>query len=164
MGPVWLFISCSMTLAISCHSCSFAADVAHCFTSTGQPRPLLSFIFGSFETNIISIFTTNRYVKKCSSSIQCQDLNPQPLEHESPPITTRPGLPPMLFIVTASPSSSSVEVALFPLASFINWNKTFLFVFPLGRRLLKPTRRKFLYSVLDKTLEQYFFLIFCLSD
>ena len=31
-------------------------------------------------------------------SIQCWDSNPRPLEHESPPITTRPGLPPKLFI------------------------------------------------------------------
>ena len=29
-----------------------------------------------------------------ASSIRCWDLNPQPSEHESPPITTRPGLPP----------------------------------------------------------------------
>ena len=33
-------------------------------------------------------------VKKCRSSIQFLDSNLQPLEHESPPITTRPGLPP----------------------------------------------------------------------
>ena len=31
-------------------------------------------------------------VKKCLSSIWCRDSNSQPLEHESPPITTRPGL------------------------------------------------------------------------
>ena len=31
----------------------------------------------------------------CPSSIQHLDLNPQPLEHESSPITTRPGLPPI---------------------------------------------------------------------
>ena len=33
-------------------------------------------------------------VKKCPSSIRYWDLNPQPSEHESPPLTTRPGLPP----------------------------------------------------------------------
>ena len=33
-------------------------------------------------------------MKKCQSSILCWDLNSQPLEHEFPPITTRPGLPP----------------------------------------------------------------------
>ena len=27
-------------------------------------------------------------------SIRCWDSNPRPVEHESPPITTRPGLPP----------------------------------------------------------------------
>ena len=26
--------------------------------------------------------------------MRCHDSTPQPLEHESPPITTRPGLPP----------------------------------------------------------------------
>ena len=30
----------------------------------------------------------------CPPSIQCWDLNPRTSEHESPPITTRPGLPP----------------------------------------------------------------------
>ena len=38
------------------------------------------------------------YVKMvCPSSIRRQDSNPRPLEHESPPITTWPGLPPNLF-------------------------------------------------------------------
>ena len=36
------------------------------------------------------------YVKKYLSSIQCWDLNPRPLDHESPTITTRPGLPPFI--------------------------------------------------------------------
>ena len=36
-------------------------------------------------------------MQKCSSSIQCRDSNSQPLEHESPAITTRPGLPPPKF-------------------------------------------------------------------
>ena len=31
-------------------------------------------------------------MKKCPSSIQCRDSNSRLLEHESPPITTRPGL------------------------------------------------------------------------
>ena len=42
----------------------------------------------------VQFFTTN----KCPSSIQCWDSNPQPSEHESPPITTRPGLPPKSFL------------------------------------------------------------------
>ena len=55
-----------------------------------HPRPLFN-LFSSFQTNI-TIFTS--YIcEKCPSSIQCLDSNPQPSEHESPPITTRPGLP-----------------------------------------------------------------------
>ena len=50
--------------------------------------------FQSFQTNII-IFTTI-YVKKCPSSIRYQFSNPRSFGRESPPITTRPGLPPCL--------------------------------------------------------------------
>ena len=57
------------------------------------PRPLLSFIFGLFKQTSLKLFQ-QIYVKKCPSSIRCWDSNLQPLEHESPPITTRPGLPP----------------------------------------------------------------------
>ena len=56
------------------------------------PSPASFSVFLSFQTNI-SIFTTNKY-EKCPSSIWCQDSNPRLSEHESPPITTRPGLPP----------------------------------------------------------------------
>ena len=54
-------------------------------------RPLF-LLFSSFQT-LITIFTTNK-CEKCLSSIRCRDSNSQPLEHESPPITTWPGLPP----------------------------------------------------------------------
>ena len=45
------------------------------------------------------------YVKKCPSSIRCWDSNSRPLEHEPPPITTRPGLPPgtSIFVPPLSP-------------------------------------------------------------
>ena len=46
--------------------------------------------FQSFQTN--NPFLQQINVKKCPSSIWHQDLNPQHLEHESSPITTRPGL------------------------------------------------------------------------
>ena len=51
---------------------------------------LASFIvyFQSFQTNIITIFTTNT-CEKCPFSIQCWDSNPRPSEHESPSISTR---------------------------------------------------------------------------
>ena len=53
------------------------------------------FIFGLFKQTSLQ-FLQQIYVKKCPSSIQCWDLNPQPSGHESVPITTRPGLPPIL--------------------------------------------------------------------
>ena len=58
----------------------------------GQHRTLVH-LFPSFQKHI-TIFTTN----KCENpySIQCQDSNSQRLEHKSPPITTRPGLPPLV--------------------------------------------------------------------
>ena len=59
------------------------------FKKMGQSQPLFN-LFSSFQTNI-TIFTTN-ICEKCPSSIQCCDSNPQPSRHESPPITTRPGL------------------------------------------------------------------------
>ena len=37
---------------------------------------------------------TTKQCEKSPSSNRCWDLNPQPSEHESPPITTRPGLLP----------------------------------------------------------------------
>ena len=64
--------------------------------------------FGLFQTDIITIFT-KIYVKKCPSSIQCRDLNLQPSEHESPPITTRPGLP-LTNVTTYCAKQTSVSV------------------------------------------------------
>ena len=47
--------------------------------------------FRSFQTNIFTIFTTN-ICDKMSIRIWCQDSNPRPSEHESPPIVTGPRL------------------------------------------------------------------------
>ena len=57
----------------------------------GQPRPLLSFIFSLFNQTSLQILQQIN-VKKCPG---CRDSNPKPSEPESPPITTRPGLPPL---------------------------------------------------------------------
>ena len=63
-----------------------------------QPTPLFR-LFLSFQTNI-TILTTNQCEKmSCPSIIRCRDSNPWPLECESPPITTRPGLPPSFLIL-----------------------------------------------------------------
>ena len=57
----------------------------------GHPLPLFNF-FRLFRHTLQFLQQIN--VKKCPSSMWCQDSNSQPMEHESPPITTRPGLPP----------------------------------------------------------------------
>ena len=54
--------------------------------------------FWSFQANIITNFITN-ICEKCPSSIRCGISKPWPLEHESPPITTRPGLLPFLTVL-----------------------------------------------------------------
>ena len=48
-------------------------------------------------------FLQKIYVKKCPSYIWCWDSNPRPSEHESPPITTRPGFPPIRVFYNIDP-------------------------------------------------------------
>ena len=51
-------------------------------------------------------------MKKWPFSIQCRDLNSRPLEHDSPPITTRPSwLPPTLSIFSLSSVHSTADYA-----------------------------------------------------
>ena len=58
-------------------------------------HPGVFIIFPFFQTHITNL-TTNRYVTKCPSSTRFWDSNSRPLEHESIPITTRPGLSPTI--------------------------------------------------------------------
>ena len=51
-------------------------------------------------------FLKQIFVKKSQSRMRCWDLNPQPSTHESPPITTRPGLP----LYANDPGSNPTEV------------------------------------------------------
>ena len=53
----------------------------------GHPRPLFC-LFSSISNKHCN-FTT--IICKYPSSMWCRDSNPRPSEHESPPITTRPG-------------------------------------------------------------------------
>ena len=52
---------------------------------------LFLFIFDLFKQTLLILQQIN--VKKCLSSIRCRHLNSQPSNFESPPLTTRPGLP-----------------------------------------------------------------------
>ena len=65
------------------------------FSKNGPTLASFSFIFVFSNTHYK--FYNNRYVKKCPSSIRCRDLKSRPLEYESPPITTRPGLQPKFY-------------------------------------------------------------------
>ena len=56
------------------------------------PPGLFLFTFGLFKQTIQFLQQSN--VKKFPFSIWHWDSNPQPLDHELSPITTRPGLPP----------------------------------------------------------------------
>ena len=65
----------------------------HTVFSKKWANPDLFFIyFRPFKHTLQFLLQIN--VKKCPSSIQCRVSNSGPLEHASPPMTTRPGLPP----------------------------------------------------------------------
>ena len=76
------------------------------FFKMGHPRPLFV-CFRLFKQTLQ--FIQQISVKKCSSSIQCWDLNTRPYEHESPPITTGPGLPAILFLLFDGKMKESVN-------------------------------------------------------
>ena len=48
--------------------------------------------FRSFSNKQYKFY--NKLMRKCPSSIRCQDSNSQPPDYKSPPLTTRPGLTP----------------------------------------------------------------------
>ena len=68
---------------------NFIQDLCPCF-KIGPASFIMYFRY--FQTNTTTNFITN-ICEKCPSSMRCWDSNARPLECESPPITTRPGLP-----------------------------------------------------------------------
>ena len=64
------------------------------YKKNGPTLASFLFIFGLFKTNY-TIFISDK-CEKCPSSIQWWDSNSQHVEHESSPITTRPGLRPVV--------------------------------------------------------------------
>ena len=67
------------------------------FFLNGPSPASFSFIFGIFQTNLNKILQQIN-VKKCPSSLRHWDSNTWPSECESPPITTRPGLPSHIYL------------------------------------------------------------------
>ena len=80
-------------MANTTYRCGWVRGETLMFFKNGPIPASFSVYFRSFQTNIVTIFTTNK-CEKCPSSIRCRDSNSQPSDHESPPLTTRPGLPP----------------------------------------------------------------------
>ena len=81
--PFFCFVVyyCLFLLFLSSNLCWFVF-----FFYNGPIQPFIH-LFPSFQTQI-TIFTTKK-CERCQSSIWCQDSNSRPLEHKSPPITTR---------------------------------------------------------------------------
>ena len=65
----------------------------------------------------------------CPSSIWCWDLNPRPLEHESSPITTRPGLPPYEQVLNFNIFYKQLYPACFAIEKAMPASFFFIFVF-----------------------------------
>ena len=116
----------------------------------GQPRPLFVY-FRSFSNKHYK-FLQQIDVKKCPSSIQCRDSNPRPLECESPPKTTRPGLPSLHFICL-----STILWRCSKLCSVISTNLYKFFTFYTSFLSCRPDFSKFrVQSVLIEGFEAQF--------
>ena len=88
----------------------------------GQSRPL--FILYSVFSNKQYNFNNKSMLKmSCPSMIRCRNLNPQPVKHESSPITTRPGHYPKSFSLIPSTSSSDVRLTTTNDALTWTWNR-----------------------------------------
>ena len=104
---------------------SISANLAYCYLlKHGTPSASFSFVFALFTTN--------------PSSIWCQESNSLPSNYESPPSTTRPGLPPAYYLLdTACPGTQkylSAEISSIyqlgtHLPSFIILNHSTAFLF-----------------------------------
>ena len=87
-------------------------------------RPLF-FIFSVFLKTKITIFTTNQ-CEKCPYTLWCWDSNPRPSEHESPPITTRPGVPLIFELKTVSVIGTRTQSAVSGfMPSLLQWDVPF---------------------------------------
>ena len=102
-----LTVRIAVIAAVSLHSCQNVKQftivnydstliIYIFFSKMGHPG-LFFCLFSSFQANNTIVIQIN--AKKYSSSIRCWYLNL--LDHNSPPVTTRPGLPPMQFFKLA---------------------------------------------------------------
>ena len=89
---------------------------AQCFLNGPTPASFIVY-FGLFKQTSLQLLQ-QIYVKICPSSIWCQDSNPRPLEHESPPMTTRPKLPPNEVIVRSGSQIYAIRTVFGTVVTF----------------------------------------------
>ena len=92
---------CEFTVLL--HNC----DISSFFQKMGQLRPLFH-LFSVFSNTQYIFYNKSMWKMSCPFSIWCWDSNPQPLEHESSPITTVPGTPLVDFLVAAFSCNGSI--------------------------------------------------------
>ena len=94
---------------ISCNGASLMNETVRAIIKLykmGKPWPLFVY-FRLFKQTLQFLLEIN--VKKCPSSIWRRDLSSKPSDNESPPLTTRPGLMPLIkLFLFLWPMSSSV--------------------------------------------------------
>ena len=105
------------------------------FFIIGQPG-LFFVYFCLFKQTLQFLQQIN--VKKCPSSIRHRDSNQQPPDYESPPLTTRPGLPPFAENVCQENIFSHVPTFNFWLLTETLKRNVFLTDF-MGKKLFKDT-------------------------
>ena len=93
------------------------------------PTPISSlFIFGLFKQTIQ--FLQQIISMSCPSSKWHWDSNPRPFERQSPPITTRPGLPPSIQLIYQYQYKSQLNL------SYVSLAKQFMYYrYRQGRRI-----------------------------
>ena len=82
-------------------------DISSFFQKMGLLRPLFH-LFSVFSNTQYIFYNKSMWKMSCPFSIWCWDSNPQPLEHESSPITTVPGTPLVDFLVAAFSCNGSI--------------------------------------------------------
>ena len=98
----------------------------------GQPRPLFR-LFPVFFKQTSLQFLQQIYVKKCPSSIRCRDSNPWPSDRESPPITTRPRLPPIVFVFYPTKNNDNLHLSTFAATHNSSFHDDLLLLLLLNR-------------------------------
>ena len=128
--PVKLETSCSVTSPLRWVFSGLTIALTVIFLKKWANPGLFFVYFRLFKQTLQLLQQIN--VKKCPSSIRHRDSNSQPSDYESPPLTTRPKLPPKIrypcleySIFALRVSSELWSLSLFDTLCFI-WGENFL--------------------------------------